>query len=137
MKGMGKKRRSFAPTLWKESQRVGHPPKAPRAKTARWAPKLISMINAWKTERRERWFRSLLESKQLSGIVRLPGDVCGDDYGFGLFVVLGQADFRAASGEFASLGISDNPNLAEEIVSTHSFENELAVFRRCGTSASV
>jgi hypothetical protein len=59
----------------------------------------------------------------------LPGNICGNNHGFLLLVVLGEPDFRTASGQFASRRITNNPNLPQEIVAAHAVENKLAV---CG-----
>ena len=87
-------------------------------------------------DRKEGTRRSLFETEQLVAI-SLPGNICGNDHGFLLLVVLGEPDFRAASGQFASDGITCNPNLPEEIVTAHAVENELGVCRGSDTFASV
>ena len=67
----------------------------------------------------------------------LAGDICGNDHGFLLLVVLGETDFRAAPGQFASDEITGNPNLPEKMVAAHGVEDELGVRRARGTLARV
>jgi hypothetical protein len=52
-------------------------------------------------------------------------------------MVLSKPDFRMASGQFASAGITCNPDLPEEIVAAHALENELGVCLRPKTFASL
>ena len=71
--------------------------------------------------------RSLFDANNMGWGIWLAGNICGDDHGFLLLVVLGEADFRAAPGQFASGEITCNPNLAEKIVAAHGVEDELGV----------
>jgi hypothetical protein len=73
------------------------------------------------------FLRSLFDANNMGWGIWLAGNICGDDHGFLLLVVLGEADFRAAPGQFASGEITCNPNLAEKIVAAHGVEDELGV----------
>ena len=68
-----------------------------------------------------------LKPNNVDEAISLPGNICGDDHGFLLLVVLGEPDFRATSGQFASLGKTLNPNLPEKIGAAHGVEDELGV----------
>jgi hypothetical protein len=43
-------------------------------------------------------------------------DICGEHHGLRLCMILSKLNFRMASGQFASAGITCNPDLSEEIV---------------------
>ena len=96
------------------------------------------MWSAQRGKRKEGTFlRSLFDANNMGWGIWLAGDICGDDYGFLLLVVLGETDFRAASGQLASGEITCNPNLPEKIVAAHGVEDELGVCRARGAFARV
>jgi hypothetical protein len=91
-------------------------------------------IGLLKKEKRERFHAS---SSDLSQEFNLLSDICGDHHRLRLWMVLSKLDFRVASGQFASAGITRNPDLPKEIVAAHALENELGVCRRPKTFASL
>ena len=76
-------------------------------------------------------------SSDLSQEFNLLSDICGDHHRLRLWMVLSKLDFRVASGQFASAGMTRNPDLPEEIVAAHALENELGICRRPKTFASL
>ena len=54
----------------------------------------------------------------------LRSGIRGEHHRLRLLMVLSKLDFRVASGQFASAGISRNPDLPKEIVAAHALENE-------------
>ena len=67
----------------------------------------------------------------------LLSDIRGEHHKPRLLMVLSKLDFRVTSGQFASAGMTRNPDLPEEIVAAHALENELGICRRPKTFASL
>jgi DNA-binding winged helix-turn-helix (wHTH) protein len=104
---------------------------------SRAAPTKKQTVERAASKKKRERERSLFATEQYGWAIYLPGNICGNDHGFLLLVVLGEPDFRAASGQFAARETTCDPNLPEKIVAAHSVEDELGVCGGCDTFASV